>query len=180
MNPTILTALLLLAAIAVLYLSLVVFYKKAHDKNAAKRKVIFADIAWKNKLEINERETIGHYSLGIDLKNFFLLHVDFSNEEPRVTLLDLWKIQSASLSSDEKNLYEQKNGQPVLAEKQLQKMDIDIRMKGGDAKLELPLFRHYDGTGEDSVREKAKYWMELIDSTLKELRPAEQKNYVRA
>jgi hypothetical protein len=70
MHSTLFIAAIILGAVLVFIILFIVLHKRSDNKKLAMQKVIFADIVWKNKFEISQKEIINDYLLAIDKINF--------------------------------------------------------------------------------------------------------------
>ena len=169
MSSTLITAATVLAAAILFIIVFIIVHRVNHNKKLAHQKVIFADVVWKHKLEIAEKETINDYLLAIDNINFVLLYINFNKEKEGVKLVDVWNIKSVKVASVDNAVYEHRQGKPVLVDKQVVKLQIEVALLDGDD-VDMVLYEYKDGVQDIGlVRDKAEQWCSLINSSIKEL-----------
>jgi len=171
MSSTLLTAAIVLGALFIFILLFVWMHKKEHNKKVAKKKIIFADIAWKNKLEISEKESINNCELAIDRTNFILLYINFSTPKEEVTLVDLWQIKTVKVATEENSVYEYRKGKSILVDKQVINLHLEITFAENDKPtLQLPLHQYKDGMHDFVlIKSRANYWSEMINDCVRGL-----------
>lgn len=169
MSSALFTAAIVLGALFFFIIFFILLHKKGHNKKLARQKTIFADIVWKNKLEISERETINDYLLAIDKINFVLLYVNFGGQKEEVALIDLWNIKTVKVTTEDNSIYEQRKGKAVLIDKQVNKLQLEIAL-AENQKTNLVLFEYKDGMQDFiNIKQRANYWSQLINNSVKEL-----------
>jgi hypothetical protein len=170
MSETLFIAAIILGAIFIFIIFFVLLHKKGHNKKIARQKVVLADILWKNKLEISVQETINNYLIAIDKVNFILLYINFSKEKEEVILIDLWQIKAIKVTTEDNSIYEQRKGKPVLIDKQVSKLQLEITLVDVEAKANLILYEYKDGVQNFlQIKRSANYWCDLISKAVHEL-----------
>lgn len=177
MSETLSTLAIVLSVLFVFIILFVLLHKRGHNKKLAQQKLLFADTIYKNKLEISEKETINSYLLAIDKINFTLLYINFSGPEGEVVLIDLWRIRSAKVITEDNSVYEQRKGKSVLVDKQVSKLQLEVTLVDAPSKTNLVLFEYKDGIQDFIyIKERADYWCRLINKSIQELaHPLKQK-----
>jgi hypothetical protein len=175
MYSTLFIAAIILGAVFGFIILFVVLHRQSHNKKLAKQKVIFADIVWKNKFEISEKESIGNYLLAIDKINFVLLYINFSDAKEEMTIVDLWNIKTVKVTTEDNAIYEQRKGKAVLIDKQINKLQLEVTLVGNQS-VNLVLYQYKDGLQDlMAIKRRANYWVEMINNAVKELpHPAKQ------
>ena len=176
MLETLLTAAVVLGIIFIFIVLFIFLHKTRDNRKLAKYKVVLAEVAWKNKLDLAEQETINHYIIGIDKINFILLYIDFSNDKEEVILLDLWGMKDLKVTTEDNNVYEQRKGKSVLVDKHVAKLKLEVTLIDAASKVDLVLYQYGDGMQDFlPIKERAAYWSHLIAGVMKELPHPSQK-----
>lgn len=170
MTSTLFTAAIILGAVFIFIIFFSFLHKRGNNKKVAQQKLVFADIVWKNKLQISEKQSINNYLLAIDRINFALLYINFSSAKEEVVLIDLWKIRTVKVTTENNSVYEQRKGKSVLVDKQVNKLQLEITMIDNQPTANLVLFEYRDGM-QDFLKIKgyANHWAQLINKEVKEL-----------
>jgi hypothetical protein len=169
MSSALFTAAIILGAVFIFIIGFTLLHKKGRDKKIAGQKTIFADIVWKNKLEISEKETINDYLLAIDKINFVLLYINFGQQKEEVTLIDLWNIKTAKVTTEDNCIYEQKKGKPVLVDKQVSQLQLEVTL-AENKNVMLVLYEYKNGMQDFvHIKQRANYWSQTINNSVKEL-----------
>jgi hypothetical protein len=169
MSSAILTAAIILGAVFLFIIFFILLHKKGSDKKLSRQKVIFADVVWKNKLEISEHETVNDVLIAIDKINFVLLYINFSSAKEEVSLIDLWTIKSVNVTTEDNCIYEQRKGKSVLIDKQVNKLQLELTLKENQ-KTCLILYEYQNGMHNFiNIKQRANYWSQLINNSVKEL-----------
>lgn len=169
MSSSLFIASIILGTVFIFIVVFILLHKKRDRKKLARQKLVMADIVWKNKLEIGKKETINEYVLAIDKVNFVLLYINFRNEKEEVNLIDLWNIKTAKVATEDNSIYEQKKGKPVLVDKQVTGLQLEITLVE-NTKTNLVLYEYKDGMHDFvHIKRRAHYWSELINNNVKEL-----------
>jgi hypothetical protein len=169
MSSALFTAAIILGVVFIFIIGFTLLHKKGHDKKIARQNIIFADIVWKNKLEISEKETINDYLLAVDKTNFVLLYISFGQPKEEVTLIDLWNIKTAKVTTEDNCIYEQKKNKPVLVDKQVTKLQLEVTSAGNKSEM-LVLYEYKNGMQDFvHIKQRANYWSQIINSSIKEL-----------
>jgi hypothetical protein len=180
MSNAIFTAAIILAALFVFIIFFKFLHRKGHNKRLIRQKVVLADIAWKNKLEISVQETINNYLIAIDKVNFVLLYIDFGKEKEEVILLDLWQIKAVKVIIEDTSIYEQRKGKVVLMDKQVSKLQLEVELIDAPANANLLFYEYKDGVQNFlEIKMRANSWCDLINKAVQELpHPSRQRtNY---
>jgi hypothetical protein len=169
MHSTLFISAIILGVVLVFIILFIALHKQSHNKKLAKQKVIFADIVWKNKLEISEKETINSYLLAIDKINFALLYINFSEQKEEVTIIDLWNIKTVKVITEDNAVYEQRKGKAVLIDKQINKLQLEVTLVDSQP-INLVLYQYKDGLQNlNEIKKRANYWAGIINGAVKEL-----------
>lgn len=167
MTSTLLTAAIILGAIIVLIALFIYVVGKGHNKKVAKQSIVFKDAVLKNNLEISEKEEINHYVFAIDKVKHILLYFNFTNNNIDTTVIDLQKVKSVRVDTEENSIYEEKRGKSVLVEKQVTKVQVEINLEDNQQTQHLlPLYQYVDGVQDiGSVKKRAEHWHATIISS---------------
>lgn len=177
MTSALFTAAIILGTLFIFIILFILLHKKGSNKKLVKQKLVFADIIWKNKLEIIERETINNYLLALDKVNFILLFIDFSQSKEEVVLTDLWQIKTVKVTTEDNSVYEQRKGKSVLVDKQVSQLQLEITLVDNQPKMNLVLYEYKDGMHEFvHIKSRADYWSHLINKAVLELPHPSKKN----
>ena len=177
MLESILTAAVVLGMVFIFIVVFVLLHKRRDNRKLAKYKVVLADVVWKNKLDLDEQETINQYIIGIDKINFILLYIDFSNDKEEVILLDLWQIKDLKVTTEENISYEQRKGKSVLVDKHVAKLKLEVTLIDEESKVDLVVYQYGDGMQYiGPIRKRAEYWLHLIAGVMQELPHPSQKS----
>jgi G3E family GTPase len=170
MTETLITAAIILGAMFVFIILFVAMHKRGHNKKLAKQQVVLADLTWKNKLDISEKETINNSLLAIDKVNFKLVYINFGNEKEEVTLVDLRQVKTAKLSTEDNSIYEQRKGKSILIDKQVSKLQLELTFNNEQPNSKLVLYQYSDGMHHlVQVKARATRWCDLINALLHEV-----------
>jgi hypothetical protein len=169
MHSTLFIAAIILGAVLVFIILFIVLHKRSDNKKLAMQKVIFADIVWKNKFEISQKEIINDYLLAIDKINFVLLYVNFSEPKEEVVIIDLWNIRTVKFMTEDNNVHGERKGKAVLVDKQVNKLQLEVVLVDNE-KINLVLYQYKDGVQDlIAIKTRANYWAGIINSAVKEL-----------
>jgi hypothetical protein len=129
------------------------------------------DIIFNKKLELTEKENINHYFLGIDKLNFSLLYLNFIQQDGGPVLIDLWKIKSVKLNTEDTFIYKQVKGKQVMVDKRAGILKIGVEFLEGSQHADLVLY-DYSTAVEDfvSIKNRAGYWCRLINKAIEEIK----------
>lgn len=169
MSSALFTAAIVLGAVFIFIIGFILLHKKGHNKKLGRQNTVFADIVWKNKLEISEKETINDYLLAIDKINFVLLYINFGEQKKEVALIDLWNIKTVKVTTEYNSIYEQRKGKQVLIDKQVNKLQLEVTL-AENQKTNLVLYEYKDGMRDFLyIKSRANHWAAIINSAIKEL-----------
>jgi len=170
MTSALITAAIILGAIFIFVFLFILIHKKGHNKKLARQKVVLADIIWKNKLEISEKETINDYMLAIDKKNSVLVYIDFSMSKEVASIIDLWNIKTVKVKKEEESIYMQRKWKPVLLGKQTKLIQLEATVVDNEQKTNLVLYEYKDGLQDIvQINRRADYWSHLINTSIQKL-----------
>ncbi|WP_018614658.1 hypothetical protein [Segetibacter koreensis] len=170
MSSTLLIAAIILCTVFFFIIVFISLHRKGNNKKIARQKAAFADCVWKNKLEISEKETINDYLLALDEANFVLLYMNLSQEKEEAALIDLWKINTVNVTTEDTYVYEQRKGKPVQVDKLVSKLQIQVTLVDSQIKANLVLYEYKDGMKDFSfIRKRADYWCQIINKAVQEL-----------
>jgi hypothetical protein len=171
MAATLFTALIIIGATSFVIMFFILLNRRHHNRRIAKQKIVLNELIWKHKLEIIEKENINDCVLAIDMINFVLLYVNFRRPEEVITIIDLWKVKSASVITEESSIYEQKKENAVLVDKQVSKLQLEVSLSDANAsKSFLMLFAYEDGMHDFlEIKRRAEHWKDIINNCVKEL-----------
>ena len=173
MTSSLFTIAIVFAIVFIFILLFRLFHKKGKHSKITMQKELVADIISKNKLEITEKEAINNYLLAIDKTNFMLLHINLSDPNEAAVLIDLWRIKTVKVSTEDNSVYEQKKGKSVLVDKRVSKLQIQVTLIEDQPPADLVLYEYKDAI-EDFIyiKKRADYWCHLISKAVEELRYA--------
>jgi hypothetical protein len=164
MASTLLTAGILLGLVFLFIFLFSLLHKKGKRKLLVTRHATFDALVSIHQLTINEREEFNHYYIAIDTSNLKLLYVNFSNTKEDVKIVDLQKITAVKVDLEEKSIYENRKGKPVLIEKEIVNLQLAITKKDADQTTEiLRFYRYEDGMADHALlKNKVEYWKNKI------------------
>ncbi len=176
MNEALLTTVIILSGVFFFIYLFALRHKRAFKKKIAMQQNFLADIVWKNKLELSMQETINNNLLAIDKKHLIFLHINYRNDKEEVALIDLWQIKAVKITTEENSIYEQIKGKPVLIDKQVSKLHLEITLSDVLQKTMLVLYNNEDGMQDFvELKKRANHWCRLLNKALHELpHPARQ------
>jgi hypothetical protein len=178
MISTLITAAIILGAIAIFVILFIMAHKKTHRKLLERQKVVFADCVWKSKLAISEKETINNHLLAIDQTNFILLYINFNEPKEVIYLIDLWNVKSVSLANGDNSMPEHGKDKSAFYDKQAGSVNLAVTLtENSQPDLRLYLYQYKDGIQDlVFIKGRAQYWLALINSCIRELSHPERKN----
>jgi G3E family GTPase len=176
MASTLFTAATIVGVVFILIVLFIIYHKKEHNKKLAMQQVVFADVVWKNKLEIIEKESINNYLLAIDKLNFVLVYINFNDPKPEVQLIDLWNVKFVKVASEDNTVYEQKNGKTIVTDRQIVKLQLEVTLANDQSNYNLLLYQYKDGMQDlMQIKKTANHWAGIINECVKALpHPAKQ------
>ena len=172
MDSTLLTAVIIVGITGGFIFLFSYLHKVKVKTRIAKRKLVYSGVICQHKLEVSEREEINDYIVVIDKANFLLLHIDFSDHQEEITLVDLWDIKKAELDLQERIIYEPKGGKFAPVEKQVIKLHLAIILKDPDQPRQLLSFYQFDKHNVQDLKitkQRVEYWRDIIQDCVKEL-----------
>jgi hypothetical protein len=109
-----------------------------------------------------------------------LLYINFSNAKEEVLLLNLWTIKAVKVTTDDNCIYEQKKGKQVLVDKQVSKLQLEVALDE-NKKANLVFYEYKNGMQDFvHIKQRANYWSQLINNSVKELPQAGRETAVHA
>lgn len=180
MASSLFTAAIILGLLFLVVLFLVFLHDKEKNKKLAKQKAIISDLIWKNNLEISEQEGIDSCFLALDKINFVLLYVHFQNNTHEAQVIDLWNVKSAKISSEDHCVYAYKKGKSILADKQLDKLFLELSFINNPGNILLLIYHLQDGLLDLlHTKSRANHWAQIINSCVKEMPQTKESRYAK-
>jgi hypothetical protein len=172
MTPTLITAAIIIGATFLFIMFFSLLHKRDRKQKLAKQKIAFSELVARNQLEISEKEELNNYIIAIDKNKFQLVYLDFSGTDAEKIVIDLRKVKSVKVDTEENSIYEERKGKSILIEKQVIKLQLAISLN--DPHLSpnfLPFYQMYKDGIQDftTVKNRAEYWQNIIMSCHKQI-----------
>jgi len=147
-------------------------HKNGRRKRLTEQQSKFERLVTAHNLTVSEKELFDKYVIAIDVEKGLLVHIDFSDTIDSTKLIDLHKIKTVKVNTEENSIYEEKKGKSYLVEKQLTKMQLELTPKDtNQPKQLLPFYQLYkDGQHNFSgIKKRIEYWQENINNYLNQV-----------
>jgi len=172
MASTLFTACIILGLTFLFIFFFSLLHKNGRRKTLVEQQSKFERLVTANNLNICEKELFDKYVIGIDVEKGLLVHIDFSNTPDSTRMIDLQKIKTVKVNTEEHSIYEEKKGKSFLVEKQLTKLQLELTPKDADQpKQLLPFYQLYkDGQHNfNGIKRRIEYWQENINNYLNQI-----------
>ena len=151
-------------------------HNKGKNEKIAVQKELLANVISANKLHVSESESINNYLLTIDKINFILLYFNLNDPAVKPVIIDLWQIKTVKITTEDNSIYGQKKGKPVLIDKKVSRLQIQVTFTEDQGDTDLVLYDYKDAL-EDyiHIKKRADYWCQLISIAVAELNLSKKK-----
>ena len=129
MASTLFTACIILGLTFLFLFFFSLLHKNGRQKRLAEQQSKFERLVTAHNLTVSEKELFDKYIIAIDVQKGLLVHIDFSNTTDSTSLIDLHKMKTVKVNTEENSIYEEKKGKSYLVEKQLTKMQLELTPK---------------------------------------------------
>jgi hypothetical protein len=171
MASTLFTAALVIGVIILFIAIFSRLHRQRQNKKLAKQQTVFESIVSKYNLQISEKEEINAYMFAIDKSANKLIYLNFDSPQEETTLIDLHRVKSVKVNTEEDSVFQMKRGKSVLVDKHVTKLQVEVNFKNANQPPQLLVFYQYEDGMQNlaGTKRRGEHWQNVINSCIKQL-----------